>query len=497
VAEARIAELIADYDEKIEVVLKDRDNFRALYDEARKRIAELQSQCDRAETMLRHSEVACCTAENDHLKTLTLLEKSRKKVAELAEQNACWQRDWNASVREVYDLKRLKDALTDDYDRKLGTVVKDRDQARRRVCELEAETRRLFGVKEDAMRMYEEAVADRQQAVTFLRKVVEAEDVLDIEPYLLSKAGEFVARIGTPQFLPCCKTCGVPTPRRYMRGDVCMPCRMKVDGDDRRDTNVELQKLADAHTEACEKIAELEKLTQEKQDDYRAELSRVEKMYRLACEKRDAALERIAELEQIVQDNVHCYQTLHDDLHTKNKQLRERIAELESALASVSDLSASQANTVAEQNKRIVELERQTQEHLYQITKLAADVNTRNRLNGRQATTIAEQRRQIDWYHKQSEQWQKWSDEQRSGREWWIQRREEPFAAFAFESRKAVDDWTSWNGREWSVKPIGEPIHVREIPSCIGPAMPDVPLSLVESPVCDLGDGWWEIRVVA
>jgi chromosome segregation ATPase len=72
---------------------------------------------------------------------------------------------------------------------------------------------------------------------------------------------------------------------------------MKVDGDDRRDTNVELQKLADAHTEACGKIAELE---------------------------------------------------------------TER------------------------------------QDHLYQITKLAAELNTMNKMNGRQMTIIADQRRQIE-----------------------------------------------------------------------------------------------------
>jgi hypothetical protein len=48
VAEQRIAELIADYDQKIEVVLGERDNWNNLYDEARKRIAELEKDHDMA-----------------------------------------------------------------------------------------------------------------------------------------------------------------------------------------------------------------------------------------------------------------------------------------------------------------------------------------------------------------------------------------------------------------------------------------------------------------
>jgi hypothetical protein len=136
-------------------------------------------------------------------------------------------------------------------------LTRERDEARKRIAELKAETRRLFAAKEDAMRMYEEAVSETQQATIFLKAIFDAEEDIDIDSEWLSKVGEFVAHVSNMQFLPCCKSCGVPTPRRYMRGDACMPCRMKVDGDDRRDTNADVNTMSRLNGRQMTIIADL------------------------------------------------------------------------------------------------------------------------------------------------------------------------------------------------------------------------------------------------
>jgi chromosome segregation ATPase len=217
------------------------------------------------------------------------------------------------------------------------------------------------------------------------------------------------------------------------------------------------------------------------------------------------------------------------DYQEQIEKLTERVTELETTLKNRDELlreryevTAQFRNERDEARKRIAELEptekqlreeignlrlesmkKQTQVniHLAKIAELERKIrgmkiayNTVVDCNGNQSATIAEQRRQIERLQ--------------SGREWWIvpMRYVTPHAYSDKEQAKKIikDDIAL-------VDPsIKFPIHVREVPSRIGTAVPYVGISqdnwVVESlecpdddrtPVLDLGDGWFQVDCVA
>lgn len=234
--------------QRIEVVPGERDNWKDLYDDARKRIAALKESVATYQQSAAYWWVSFynakglnppypCASDEKWAQVMTGAVKANERIAEL-----------EATLeREIRDRKIAYE-----------TVVAANGNQATTIGELQATIKRLNREYDDATHMYRLASSETQQAVEFLKNVLVCyQSGIRLKGQWIDKVSEFVEHLSTPQFLPCCKACGVPTPKRYMRGEVCMPCRMKVERDDARDTNVELQKLADAHAELkveCERL---------------------------------------------------------------------------------------------------------------------------------------------------------------------------------------------------------------------------------------------------
>ena len=176
----------------------------------------------------------------------------------------------------------------------------------------------------------------------------------------------------------------------------------------------------------------------------------------LECKLR-CAEQRIAELERDVKtERSHRLelQLVADSRKATIGEQAKRIADLEQKLR----VPHPDRDCLNECNELLAAKERQIDELEHALHDKSEYVNVLESLGETKTDLLVELTAERDAARKQIEQLQ-------SGREWWIQQREEPFCAYAFDSRKCLDNWLSWSNSGRTGKPFGTPIHVREVVS--------------------------------